>query len=86
MTEARAVASQTLHERYKGRHVRPPFATSGYVLGPIFYRALGVSLHCFLGVPADVNGVRPRGVRMVCSLLVMSRGAWLPLHGGERRV
>jgi len=47
---------------------------------------LGVSLHCFLGVPAGVNGVRPRGVRMVCSLLVMSRGAWLPLHGGERRV
>jgi len=33
---------------------------------------LGVSLHCFLGVPAGVNGVRPRGVRMVCSLLVMS--------------
>jgi hypothetical protein len=32
---------------------------------------LGVSLRCFLGVPG-VNGVRPRGVRMVCSLLVKS--------------
>ena len=33
---------------------------------------LGVSLHCFLGVPAGVNDVRPRGVRVVCRLLVMS--------------
>jgi hypothetical protein len=37
-----------------------------------FTMLLGVSLHCFVGVPAGVNGVRPRGVRMVCSLLVMS--------------
>ena len=33
---------------------------------------LSVSLHCFLGMPTSVNDMRPRGVRMVCRLLVMS--------------
>jgi hypothetical protein len=32
---------------------------------------LAVGLHCFLGVPAGMNGVRPRGMRVVCRFLVM---------------
>jgi hypothetical protein len=31
---------------------------------------LAVSLHCFLSVPAGVNDVRSRSVRVVCRLLV----------------
>jgi hypothetical protein len=39
----------------------------------LFFTVLfGVSLHCFLGMPTSVNDMRPRGVRMVCRLLVMS--------------
>jgi hypothetical protein len=33
---------------------------------------LGVSLYRFLGVPASVNNVRSRGMRVVRCLLVMS--------------
>ena len=43
-----------------------------YVLSLFFAVLLGVGLHCFLGVPASMNDVRPRGVRVVCRLLVMS--------------
>jgi hypothetical protein len=37
----------------------------------------GVRLHGFLGVPASVNGVRPRSMRVVRRLLVMSTAVML---------
>jgi hypothetical protein len=33
---------------------------------------LGVNLYCFLGMSASMNGVPPRGMCVVCCLLVMS--------------
>jgi hypothetical protein len=37
----------------------------------------GVRLHGFLGVPASVNDVRPRSMRVVRRLLVMSTAVML---------
>jgi hypothetical protein len=43
-----------------------------YVLSLFFAMLLGVGLHSFLGVPASVNDVRPRGVCVMRRVLVMS--------------
>ena len=40
--------------------------------GLFFAVLIAVGLHCFLGVPTGMNGVRPRGMRMVRRLLVVS--------------
>ena len=40
--------------------------------GLFFTVLLGVNLYCFLGMPASMNGVPPRGMCVVCCLLVMS--------------
>ena len=52
--------------------MKPPFTTSDVCIGLFFAVLLAVGLHCFLGVPAGMNGVRPRGMRMVRRLLVVS--------------
>ena len=52
--------------------MKPPFTTSDVCIGLFFAVLLAVGSHCFLGVPAGMNGVGPRGMRMVRRLLVVS--------------
>jgi hypothetical protein len=51
----------------------PPFLqrVDIYALGLFFSVLLGVSLYCFLGVPASMNDVPPCGMGVVCCFLVM---------------